>query len=114
MLAAAFAICIFGGSKQISKITGVLVPVMGIFYILVSLIIIVTHLNLSLIHISGIIQEAKSSIASEKRFSALTGFVNRKIRDMGREILDGRITVDPVSYTHLYWLEAFKRQDSIA
>lgn len=44
---------------------------------------------------AGIIQEAKSSIASEKRFSALTGFVNRKIRDMGREILDGRITVDP-------------------
>ena len=46
VLAAAFAVCIFGGSKQISKITGVLVPVMGIFYILVSLVIIVTHLNL--------------------------------------------------------------------
>lgn len=46
VLAVAFAICIFGGSKQISKITGVLVPVMGIFYILVSLIIIVTHINL--------------------------------------------------------------------
>lgn len=46
ILAAAFAVCIFGGSKQISKVTGVLVPVMGIFYILISLIIIVTHLNL--------------------------------------------------------------------
>ena len=46
VLAAAFAVCIFGGSKQISKVTGVLVPVMGIFYILVSLVIIVTHLNL--------------------------------------------------------------------
>lgn len=44
---------------------------------------------------AGIIQEAKSSVASEKRFSALTGFVNRKIKAMGREILDGRITVDP-------------------
>lgn len=46
ILAAAFAVCVFGGSKQISKVTGVLVPVMGIFYILISLIIIVTHLNL--------------------------------------------------------------------
>lgn len=46
VLAAAFAVCIFGGSKQISKVTGVLVPVMGIFYILVSLVIIATHLNL--------------------------------------------------------------------
>ena len=45
-LAAAFAVCIFGGSKQISSITGVLVPVMGIFYIRSSLVIIVTHLNL--------------------------------------------------------------------
>lgn len=46
VLAVIFALCIFGGSKQISKVTGVLVPVMGIFYILVSLAIIVTHLNL--------------------------------------------------------------------
>ena len=44
---------------------------------------------------AGLIQEAKSSVASEKRFSALTGFVNQKIKAMGREILDGRITVDP-------------------
>lgn len=46
VLALIFLICIFGGSKQISKVTEVLVPVMGIFYIAVSLIIIVTHLNL--------------------------------------------------------------------
>ena len=44
---------------------------------------------------AGIIQEARSSVASERRFAALTGFVNRKIQSMGREILDGRITVDP-------------------
>lgn len=44
---------------------------------------------------AGMIQEAKSSVASERRFAALTGFVNKKIRSMGREILDGRITVDP-------------------
>lgn len=46
VLAAAFLVCIFGGSKQISKVTGILVPVMGLFYIAVSLIVIVTHFNL--------------------------------------------------------------------
>ena len=46
ILAAIFGICIFGGSKRISKITEVIVPVMGIFYIAVSLFIVITHLNL--------------------------------------------------------------------
>ncbi len=43
LLALIFAVSIFGGSRQISKITGVLVPVMGIFYLTVSLFIVVTH-----------------------------------------------------------------------
>lgn len=43
ILALIFATAIFGGSRQISKITGVLVPVMGIFYLAVSLFIIATH-----------------------------------------------------------------------
>ena len=42
-LALIFAASIFGGSKQISKITGVLVPLMGIFYLGVSLFIVVIH-----------------------------------------------------------------------
>lgn len=46
ILALIFAVCIFGGSKQISRITGVLVPFMGIFYLAVSLFIVVTHFNL--------------------------------------------------------------------
>ena len=46
ILAVIFCICIFGGSKRISKITEVIVPVMGIFYIAVSLFIVITHLNL--------------------------------------------------------------------
>ena len=46
ILAVIFAAAIFGGSRQISKITGVLVPVMGIFYLAVSLFIIVTHYQL--------------------------------------------------------------------
>ena len=46
ILAVIFCICIFGGSTQISKITGVLVPVMGIFYLAVALFVVITHFNL--------------------------------------------------------------------
>ena len=46
ILAVIFCICIFGGSTQISKITGILVPVMGIFYLAVALFIVVTHFSL--------------------------------------------------------------------
>ena len=46
VLALIFGICIFGGSRRISRITEVIVPLMGIFYIGVSLFIVITHLNL--------------------------------------------------------------------
>ncbi len=46
ILAAVFALSIFGGSKQISRITEILVPLMGIFYLGVSLFIVVTHYSL--------------------------------------------------------------------
>ncbi len=46
ILAVIFCICIFGGSRQISRITGILVPAMGIFYLAVSLFIVVTHYSL--------------------------------------------------------------------
>lgn len=46
ILAFIFCICIFGGSRQISRITGILVPAMGIFYLAVSLFIVVTHYSL--------------------------------------------------------------------
>nr|WP_294493310.1 alanine/glycine:cation symporter family protein [uncultured Mediterraneibacter sp.] len=46
ILAVIFAICICGGSTRISKITGVLVPVMGIFYLLLALYVVVTHFEL--------------------------------------------------------------------
>ena len=46
ILAVIFCICIFGGSRQISRITGVLVPGMGIFYLAVSLFIVATHFRL--------------------------------------------------------------------
>ncbi len=40
IIAAAVCFCLFGGGKRLLKITGVLVPVMGILYILVALIIV--------------------------------------------------------------------------
>ena len=43
VLAVLFGICISGGGKQISKITGVLVPVMGAVYILAAIVMIVMH-----------------------------------------------------------------------
>lgn len=41
------------------------------------------------------IVERKSSVAGETRFAALGAFVNRKLKTMGREILDGTISVAP-------------------
>lgn len=37
----------------------------------------------------------KSSAVGEKRFEALGAFVNRRLKHMGREILDGRISIEP-------------------
>ncbi len=45
ILAVLFAICVLGGAKRLTKITGVLVPIMGILYILVSLIVIVMKIT---------------------------------------------------------------------
>lgn len=41
------------------------------------------------------IVERKSSAVGETRFAALGAFVNRKIKTMGREILDGTISISP-------------------
>lgn len=46
ILAVIFCICICGGSRQISRITGVLVPLMGIFYLALALYVVVTHFEL--------------------------------------------------------------------
>ncbi len=41
-------------------------------------------------------QELKSSVAGGKRFAHLTDYVNQKLREMGEEILDGNVAVDPL------------------
>ena len=46
VLAVLVAICILGGGKKLVKVTGVLVPVMGVLYILMALVVMVINLEL--------------------------------------------------------------------
>ena len=46
VLAVLFAVCVLGGARRLTKVTGALVPVMGVLYVLVALVVVVTHLNL--------------------------------------------------------------------
>ena len=46
ILALLVAVCILGGGKRLVKITGVLVPVMGVLYILMALVIMVMNVQL--------------------------------------------------------------------
>ena len=46
ILALLFALCVLGGAKRLTKITGALVPVMGVLYVAIALFVIITHLNL--------------------------------------------------------------------
>ncbi len=39
-LAGLFALCVIGGAKRLSKITGLMVPIMGVLYIVVSLVVL--------------------------------------------------------------------------
>ncbi len=39
VLSGLFALCVIGGAKRLSKVTGLMVPVMGVLYILVSLVV---------------------------------------------------------------------------
>ena len=46
LLAMLVGICVFGGGKRIVKVTGVMVPVMGVSYIIIALIFMVLNINL--------------------------------------------------------------------
>lgn len=45
LLALLVAYCIFGGGKRIVKVTGILVPVMGVLYILMALVVVLLNLG---------------------------------------------------------------------
>lgn len=57
-LAFLFALCIFGGSKRITKIAGIVVPIMGIFYVLLALVVIILNIHILPSVLSGIMQDA--------------------------------------------------------
>ncbi|MBE6940123.1 MAG: alanine:cation symporter family protein [Ruminococcaceae bacterium] len=45
VLAILFALCILGGAKRLSNITGILVPAMGLIYILVAIVVVVLNME---------------------------------------------------------------------
>ena len=53
-----FAACVLGGGKRLTNITGVLVPVMGVLYILVSLVVIFMNIKIFPSVIANIFRDA--------------------------------------------------------
>ena len=45
VLTVLFGICVLGGGKRLTKVTEILVPVMGVLYVIVSLIVIFRHIS---------------------------------------------------------------------
>ena len=58
VLALLFAVCVLGGGKRLIKVTELLVPVMGILYVLISLFVIFTHLSSFVAVFKNIFQSA--------------------------------------------------------
>ena len=50
ILAVLFALCILGGAKRLTNITGVLVPIMGIIYIIVAIAVVIINIK----HVPGV------------------------------------------------------------
>ncbi len=46
ILAILFALCVIGGAKSLTKVTGLLVPIMGVIYVVVALVIMVMNIKL--------------------------------------------------------------------
>jgi AGCS family alanine or glycine:cation symporter len=46
VLAVLFALCVLGGAKRLVKVTGALVPIMGVIYVLVAVVVVVMHAGL--------------------------------------------------------------------
>ena len=45
VLAVLLAVCVLGGGKRLTKVTEVLVPAMGVLYVLVSLVVVILHIG---------------------------------------------------------------------
>ena len=46
ILAVLFAACVLGGAHRLTKVTGTLVPIMGVLYVVIALVVVLMHLNL--------------------------------------------------------------------
>ena len=46
ILAILFAICVLGGAKRLTKVTGALVPLMGVLYVVVALVVVLSNVSL--------------------------------------------------------------------
>lgn len=58
VLAALVGWCLFGGGKRIVKATSILVPIMGIFYVILAIIMLLTHITAIPSVIVAILQDA--------------------------------------------------------
>ena len=54
VLAVLFGVCVLGGGRRLTKVTAVLVPLMGVLYVLVSLYVVIAHIG-SLPRVFGMI-----------------------------------------------------------
>lgn len=70
ILAILFGIIVLGGAKRLTKVTGVLVPVMGVIYIAVSLVIILLHIGQVPAMIAAIF---KSAFDFQSAFAGFSG-----------------------------------------
>ena len=70
LLALLVAVCILGGGKRLVRITGVLVPVMGVLYILMALVVMVMNVEL----LPGVLAEIfRSAFDVEAIFGGFAG-----------------------------------------
>lgn len=70
ILAVLFALCVLGGGKRLTNVTGVLVPVMGLLYIVMSLVVVFMNIRIFPSVIANIFRDAFNFKAA---FSGFTG-----------------------------------------
>lgn len=70
ILAVLFALCVLGGGKRLTDVTGVLVPVMGLLYIVMSLVVVFMNIRIFPSVIANIFRDAFNFKAA---FSGFTG-----------------------------------------
>ena len=70
ILAVLFALCVLGGGKRLTNVTGVLVPVMGLLYIVMSLVVVFMNIRIFPNVITNIFRDAFNFKAA---FSGFTG-----------------------------------------